>query len=96
MSLIKTGSYEEGLARLKALEQANPNVAGLHTTMGETYADQGIYRPAIDEYKKSLAFRFFSPEDAFPAGSVTVTRQPASGTRWLNSGLPWLEVLKTL
>jgi tetratricopeptide (TPR) repeat protein len=54
VSLIKTGTYEEGIARLKALEQGNPEVAGLHTTIGETYADQGIYATAIDEYRKAL------------------------------------------
>src|SRR6266702_3279222 len=46
VSLIKTGKYEEGMARLKSLAQANPNVAGLHSAVGEAYAEQGIYASA--------------------------------------------------
>jgi tetratricopeptide (TPR) repeat protein len=55
VSLAKTGKYDEGMARLKVLEQANPDSAGVHVAIGEAYADQKLYGTAIDEYRKAIA-----------------------------------------
>jgi tetratricopeptide (TPR) repeat protein len=54
VSLAKTGKYEEGMARMKALEQANPDSAGVHVAIGEAYADQKLHGTAIEEYRKAL------------------------------------------
>lgn len=55
VSLAKTGKYDEGMARMKSLEQANPDSAGVHVAIGEAYADQKLYGTAIEEYRKALA-----------------------------------------
>lgn len=55
VSLIKTGQYEQGMALLNTLQKANPNLAEIHAAIGETYADQGIYAKAIEEFRKALA-----------------------------------------
>jgi tetratricopeptide (TPR) repeat protein len=55
VSLVKTGDYEEGMRRLKALEEANPNSADIHTLLGSALADQHEYDRALDEYRKALA-----------------------------------------
>ena len=55
VSLAKTGKYDEGTSRMKSLEQANPDSAGVHVAIGEAYADQRLYGTAIEEYKKALA-----------------------------------------
>jgi tetratricopeptide (TPR) repeat protein len=61
MSLIKTGEYEKGMGLLKSLVNANPNIADLHANLGETYAEQGIYANAVEEYRKSLALNPAQP-----------------------------------
>ena len=55
VSLVKTGSYDEGVRRLKSMEQANLNSADLHMMLGSAYADQHEYDTALQEYRKSLA-----------------------------------------
>jgi tetratricopeptide (TPR) repeat protein len=55
VSLIKTGQYEQGMALLNSLEQANPNLSDVHAAMGETYADQGIYGKAVEEFRRAIA-----------------------------------------
>jgi len=55
VSLVKTGDYDEGVGRLKVLEEGNPNSAELHTLLGSAFADQHEYNTAIQEYRKSLA-----------------------------------------
>ena len=54
VSLIKTGSYEQGMSRLKLLAVAHVDSPEIHQFLGNTYADQGIYASAIEEYRKSL------------------------------------------
>ena len=61
MSLIKAGEYEKGMGLLKALANANPKIADLHANLGETYAEQGIYANAVEEYRKSLALNPAQP-----------------------------------
>jgi tetratricopeptide (TPR) repeat protein len=55
VSLAKTGKYDEGMQRMKAMEQANPDSAGVHVAIGEAYADQKLYGTAIEEYRKAIA-----------------------------------------
>jgi tetratricopeptide (TPR) repeat protein len=108
VSLIKTGSYEEGIARLKALEQGNPEVAGLHTTIGETYADQGIYATAIDEYRKALTLdssqirthfllgaallRDGKPAEAVPEFRSALSATPSDATAKYDLALALLQI----
>jgi tetratricopeptide (TPR) repeat protein len=54
VSLIKTGRYDDGMAHLKTLETANPNSADVHLVVGDAFAEQGIYGPAIEEYRKAI------------------------------------------
>jgi tetratricopeptide (TPR) repeat protein len=55
VSLVKTGSYDEGVRRLKSMEEANPKSADLHMMLGSAFADQHEYDTALQEYRKSLA-----------------------------------------
>ncbi len=55
VSLVKTGDYDEGMRRLKSVEEANPNSADIHILMGSALADQHEYETALQEYRKSLA-----------------------------------------
>jgi tetratricopeptide (TPR) repeat protein len=55
VSLAKTGKYDEGMLRMKSLEQGNPDSAGIHVAIGEAYADQKLYGTAIEEYRKALS-----------------------------------------
>jgi len=55
VSLAKTQKYEDAMARMKSLEQANPDSAGVHAAIGQAYADQKLYGTAIEEYRKALA-----------------------------------------
>lgn len=55
VSMLKTGEYNEGIRRLKALDQGGGNSAEIHMLLGEAYADQQEYDNALQEYRKSLA-----------------------------------------
>ncbi|HWZ81031.1 MAG TPA: tetratricopeptide repeat protein [Terriglobales bacterium] len=55
VSLVKTGEYDEGVRRLKAMADANPNSADIHLMLGSAFADQHEYDTALQEYRKSLA-----------------------------------------
>lgn len=60
VSLVKTGSYDEGVRRLRALADADPNStdrhsADLHMMLGSAFAEQKEYDTALQEYRKSLA-----------------------------------------
>ena len=68
VSLTKTGKYDEGLANMKSLEAANPDSAGVHVAIGEAYADQKLYGPAVEEYRKSLAIDANQPRAHFLMG----------------------------
>jgi len=54
VSLIKTNQYDDGMARLKALENTASDSAGVHVALGEAYADQKMYGTAIDEFRKAI------------------------------------------
>jgi tetratricopeptide (TPR) repeat protein len=53
--LTKTGEYAEGLAALQQLEKANPDVAVVHSALGEAYAEHSAYPQAAAEFRKALA-----------------------------------------
>jgi len=60
VSLVKTGSYDEGVKRLRAMADADPkatdaHTAELHMMLGSAFADQKEYDTALQEYRKSLA-----------------------------------------
>jgi len=55
VSLTKTGKYDEGMERMKSLEQASSDSPALHVAIGEAYVDQKLYGTAIEEYRKALA-----------------------------------------
>jgi tetratricopeptide (TPR) repeat protein len=60
VSLVKTGSYDEGVRRLKSMAGADPNSTDLHSAelhmmLGSAFADQHEYGTALQEYRKSLA-----------------------------------------
>ena len=44
VSLVKTGSYDEGVRRLKSMEEANPKSADLHMMLGSAFADHSKKR----------------------------------------------------
>jgi tetratricopeptide (TPR) repeat protein len=53
--LTKIGEYAEGVAALQQLEKANPDVAVVHSALGEAYAGHSAYPEATDEFRKALA-----------------------------------------
>jgi tetratricopeptide (TPR) repeat protein len=55
VSLVKTGDYDEGVRRLKAMEDADPNSSDIHMMLGSAFAEQREYDTAVQEYRKSLA-----------------------------------------
>ena len=70
VSQVKTGSYDEGVKRLKAMADADAkspdphsgdphsgdtHSADLHMMLGSAFADQHEYDTALQEYRKSLA-----------------------------------------
>jgi tetratricopeptide (TPR) repeat protein len=55
VSILKLGDYNEGIRRLKALGEGSDKSADIHMLLGEAYADQHEYDPALQEYRKSLA-----------------------------------------
>jgi tetratricopeptide (TPR) repeat protein len=63
VSLVKTGDYNEGVRRLKALDATGAHAAEIHFLLGQAYADQQDYDGAIAEFRKSLAI---DPNDSQP------------------------------
>jgi len=60
VSLVKTGSYDEGVRRLRAMADANPSsndahAVDLHMMLGSAFAEQKEYDTALGEYRKALA-----------------------------------------
>ena len=60
VSLVKTGSYDEGIRRLRAMADASPtsndsHAADLHMMLGSAFAEQKEYDTALEEYRKALA-----------------------------------------
>jgi len=55
VSLVKTGQYDEGVRRLRAMADLDPKSADLHLMLGSAFADQHEYETALQEYRKALA-----------------------------------------
>lgn len=54
VSLIETGDYEGGIARLKALEQTSPQNASVHRALGVALLNQKDYAGAAKELRAGL------------------------------------------
>lgn len=88
VSLIKTGQYDRGMGLLNSLEQANPNLAEIHAAMGETYADQGIYAKAVDEFQQALALDAYQPRTRYLLGVALIRDgKPADAVPQLRTAL---------
>lgn len=72
VSLVKVGNYDEGVRRLRLVEQDNPNSAELHTLLGSAYADQHEYATAVVEYRKSLAIDPAQQQTHYLAGLALI------------------------
>jgi Flp pilus assembly protein TadD len=60
-SLLQTGEYDRGLARLQSLEEENPKLPVLHLALGKAYAAHAQYSKAESEFREALRLR---PDDA--------------------------------
>jgi len=60
-SLVKTGDFAQGMDRLVALEQTDPQDATVHRALGEGYAGEGHHQEAIDELRTAISL---NPTDA--------------------------------
>jgi len=69
-SQVKTGAYDQGIARLRQLEKANPNSADLYILLGEAFVDQGQNGDALEEYRKALSINPNLQRAHFLAGVV--------------------------
>lgn len=88
VSLVKTGDYNQGISRLKALEQANPNSADLHMLLGEAFADQSEWGAALDEYRKALSLDPKQARTHFLAGLAYIHQgSPADAAREMRAAL---------
>lgn len=88
VSLVKTGKYDEGVGRLKALEQANPKSADVHELLGEAFSDQKVYPTAIEEFKKTIALDPARPRAHFLLGLAQIYQgSPAEAVTQLRIAL---------
>ncbi|NYF78037.1 tetratricopeptide repeat protein [Granulicella arctica] len=53
-SLLMTGDYDGGVARLQRMSRANPAVAEVHRALGEAYASHGEYLKASEELRTAV------------------------------------------
>ncbi|MDP9161839.1 MAG: tetratricopeptide repeat protein [Acidobacteriota bacterium] len=88
VSQVKTGAYNEGIARLRALEKADPNSADVHSLLGQAFADQGQYAEALDEYRSALAIDPNQERTHFLAGLALIRNgDPAKAEQELRVAL---------
>jgi tetratricopeptide (TPR) repeat protein len=88
VSLVKTGDYTQGINRLQALEEANPNSADIHMLLGEAFADQSEWGPALDEYRKALAIDPNQARTHFLAGLAFIRQgSPADAAQEMRAAL---------
>jgi tetratricopeptide (TPR) repeat protein len=60
-SMIRTGQIASGAERLQALEKSHPEIADVHRTLGEAFAQQGEKQRALEELRTAIQL---SPSDA--------------------------------
>jgi tetratricopeptide (TPR) repeat protein len=53
-SLVLTGDYDQGVARLQRMSKTNPSVAEVHRALGEAYASHGDYQQASGELRTAI------------------------------------------
>ena len=53
-SLALAGDYDQGITRLKAIDEANPQAALVHTLLGEAYASRKDYSHSAEELHAAL------------------------------------------
>ena len=88
VSEVKTGAYNEGIRRLRALEKTNANSADIHSLLGEAFADQGEYGEALDEYHSALALNPNLQRTHFLAGLALIRNgNPAEAAKELREAL---------
>lgn len=51
VSLVKTGEFSRGAEFLRNLEKVSPDVAGIHSALGEALAGQVDHAGAVDEFR---------------------------------------------
>jgi tetratricopeptide (TPR) repeat protein len=61
VSLVKTGYFNRGVTRLRAIEQAHPDLAVIHRAVGEALSDQKNLSEAQDELRTAISL---NPADA--------------------------------
>lgn len=55
VSQLKSGDYNQGISRLRALESGDSDSADLHVLLGQAFAEQADWAAALQEYRKALA-----------------------------------------
>ena len=53
-SLVETGEYDRGIAKLKAIIANDPQKASYHRALGEAFAHKKDYREAAEEFRNAL------------------------------------------
>lgn len=87
VSLVKTGQYEPGIARLKTLEQSADS-AELHVMLADTYGEQKFYDKAIEEYRKAIAIDASQSRPFFMLGLALVyAGRPSEAAEALRTSL---------
>jgi tetratricopeptide (TPR) repeat protein len=72
VSLVKTGEYDEGVRRLKAMADSDANSADVHMMLGSAFADQHEYETALVEYRKALAIEPNHMQSHYLAGLALI------------------------
>ncbi|MGZ4814735.1 MAG: tetratricopeptide repeat protein [Terriglobales bacterium] len=88
VSLLKSGDYNRGIARLRRLEKSGSNSAELHVLLGQAFADQNDWAAALQEYKTALAIEPKQAQIHFLAGLAFIRQgSPADAAQQLRAAL---------
>jgi tetratricopeptide (TPR) repeat protein len=88
VSQLKSGDYNQGFSRLRALESANSNSADLHVLLGEALAEQADWAAALQEYRKALAIDPKQARIHFLTGLAFIRQgSPADGAQEMRAAL---------
>src|ERR1700735_4275672 len=66
--LMRTGKFHDAELLWRQLEQRYPENASVHSNLGVALAQQGQLKPAVTEYRKSLALKPHQPDVSFDLG----------------------------
>jgi tetratricopeptide (TPR) repeat protein len=78
VSLLKTGDYNQGINRLRALEKVDYKSADLHALLGDAFAEQNDWAAALQEYRRAIAIDPKQAHTHFLAG-LALIRQGSPG-----------------